>query len=666
MSGRSGDRHKNRTLKSEAERLRILRSASLALTTDDFVVEDEDRRARTEASALEFIKEYCTACEGGFLLIPPPKTMEKIITSMQTAVESLVPYHIMMPRGHGKSSYVKGICAWAIATGRRHFLEVVASNGKKAEGMLRDIFQLFNRSPKLLADYPEICLPIRKLEGKTQRCKSITVDGEPTDMKIAVDEMHFPRINGYPNSGAILLAVGFKANARGAVVGSQRPDLMVFDDLQDKEMAENPERVTKALEMIKGDFLGSAGHQGGMAVFMTSTPITADDLSEKISADPFWTTEVFRMLEAYPMEWELEEHGLWGEYATLMRNEGNARRNPNIACNAFYKKYRRQMDRGAKVLNKFNFKHTEVSAIQHAMNLLITSGEKIFDAEYQMKPHANESVFRLHPSQVLDRIRTGTPSGWMLPDKVMVIAATDINPSYAFTTSVVCFDGNRTAFVTLNFITPSRIKGNANDTEFYSEVYQTLSEVGQRLRDTGIPIDVWGIDCSGNQWQAVTDFVKHSQAICGLEAYALAGRTDKEFNPRIATRRRGVGQNDTVLCWNRAKGESVREYIYFNKDKYEESAQRAWLSGLGASGGLTLYDGGEDQNEFASQVCNEWMIEKVAIAQDKYRFGWKEGGKHDYGDAVYMTYALAGYYNIVPGGSHEEERESNADDFEIF
>jgi hypothetical protein len=660
------DRHKNRTLESEAERMRELRSASLALSSDDFVVLDPERRARTESSALEFIREYCTGCDGAFLIMPPPKTMERIIKAMQKAVESLVPYHIKMPRGHGKSSYVKGVCAWAIATGRRHFLEVVASNGKKAESMLRDIFMLFSRSPALLADYPEICMPIRKLEGKTQRCKSITVDGEPTDMKIAVDEMHFPRVQGYENSGAILLAVGFKANARGAVVGSQRPDLMIFDDLQDKEMAENPERVTKALELIKGDFLGSAGHLGGMAVFMTSTPIAAEDLSERISSDPFWTTETFRMLESYPDEWKLDGHGLWGEYATLWRNEGNARRNPAIACNKFYRKHKRQMNQGAKVLNQDNFKHTEVSAIQHAMNLLISSGEKIFDAEYQMEPHANESVFRLHPSQILARIREGTQSGWLLPDKVMTIACTDINPSYGLTTSIVSFDGDRTAFVTLNFITPTRIQGNANDTEFYTQVYNAVASVGQRIRDTGIPVDAWGIDCSGNQWKAVTDFVRHSRQVCGLEAYALAGRTDKEFNPRIATRRRGIGQNDTVLCWNKAKGDNIREYIYFNKDRYEETAQKAWLSALGAAGGLTLYDGREDQNEFASQVCAEWMVEKVAIAQDKYRYNWREGGKHDYGDAVYMAYALAGYFNIIPGNSKSPAESADADEFEIF
>lgn len=659
------DRHKNRTLESEAERQRARRSASLAISSEDFFVEDKERRKRTEDSALEFIKEYCTDCPGGFLRIAPPRKMENIIRKMQLAIVSLIPFLLMMPRGHGKSSYVKGVVAWAIATGRRHFLEVVAANGKKANSMLRDVWLLFSRSPKLMADYPELCVPIARLEGKTQRCKSITVDGNPTDMKVAVDEIHFPRIEGYENSGAILISVGFKANSRGAVVGSQRPDLIVFDDLQDRDLATNPERVSEAMELINGDFLGSAGHTGGMAVFMTATPIAPDDMTDKLKADPFWTTETFKMLDPYPEEWLKDEHGLWGEYATLMRNEGNARRQYHRACNRFYRKHRRAMDKGASVLNPHNYTQNEVSAIQHAMNLLIKTGAKNFDAEYQMCPHQNEAVFRLHPSMVLDKVRPSATRGWLLPGSVMTIASTDVNPSYGLSTVVISFTGDRTAFVTDRFITKTSINGTANDTEFTASVYNAIGEVGRRLSESGIKIDAWGIDCSGNQWSSVTKFARHSEEICGIKAYALAGKTDKEFNPRINSRRRGVGLHDTVLCWNKARGEDIREYIYFNKDKYQESAQKAWMSEIGAPGGLTLFDG-VDQNEFASQVCNEYMTEKVGIANDKFRYEWKETGKHDLGDAVYMCFALAGYFNITPDMDGNVEEKSDGQGFELL
>lgn len=658
------DRHKNRTLEEDASRKRVEYSRSLAVSSAEFSVADPERRKRTEDSALEFIREYCTDCPGGFLNTPPPRKMEKIIKRMQESIDSLIPFLLMMPRGHGKSSYVKGVVAWAIATGKRHFLEVVAANGKKANAMLRDIWMLFSRSPALMSDFPELCVPIAKLEGKTQRCKSVTVDGNPTDMRVAVDEVHFPRVDGYENSGAILISVGFKANSRGAVVGSQRPDLIVFDDLQDRDMAVNAERVNEAMDLIQGDFLGSAGHTGGMACFMTATPIAPEDMTDKLKNDPFWTTECFKMLDPYPEEWLKEEHGLWGEYATLMRNEGNARRKYYRACNRFYRRHRREMDKGAGVLNPHNFTNKEVSAIQHAMNLLITRGERTFDAEFQMSPHQNEAVFRLHPSMVLARIRPGATRGWSLPSSVMTIACTDVNPSYGLTTTVMAFTGDRTAFVTDHFITRTAISGNANDTEFHTQVYNALGVVGKRLAEGLIKIDAWGIDCSGNQWDAVTKFVRHSEEICGLVAYAMAGKTDKEFNPRISTRRRGVGQNHTVLCWNKARGDDIREYIYFDKDRYEESFQKAWLSEVGAPGGVTLFDG-VDQNEFASQVCNEYITDKVGIADDRYRYGWKETGKHDYCDAGYMCFALAGYFNITPDGGAKAE-ESTEQDFEML
>ena len=99
------------------------------------------------------------------------------------------------------------------------------------------------------------------------------------------------------------------------------------------------------------------------------------------------------------------------------------------------------------------------------------------------------------------------------------------------------------------------------------------------------------------------------------------------------------------------------------KDKYELTAQRAWLSAVGAPGGLSLYElrgGGaaETHEEFALQVCGEQLKWKPADPdRDRIGFKWNDRvyPRHDYGDCVYMCYALAGFLGLGAEGAAERQ-----------
>ena len=80
------------------------------------------------------------------------------------------------------------------------------------------------------------------------------------------------------------------------VRGSLRPDLVLFDALQDDKAAHNPRTVQQYDEMIEKTFLGLGGHDKQIAAFMTSTPICPDDLSEVYAAKPNWKTFTFPMM----------------------------------------------------------------------------------------------------------------------------------------------------------------------------------------------------------------------------------------------------------------------------------------------------------------------------------------------------------------------------------
>ena len=85
---------------------------------------------------------------------------------------------------------------------------------------------------------------------------------------------------------------GITSGIRGLKYHTQRPDLVLLDDLQTSEDASSPEQVEKFLNIIKKDVFNLAG-KGKLAILQTATPIAPEDLAERIANDPAWKTTIW-------------------------------------------------------------------------------------------------------------------------------------------------------------------------------------------------------------------------------------------------------------------------------------------------------------------------------------------------------------------------------------
>lgn len=629
---------------------------------------DWRRRRRAEGDLLFFMKAYCTSDDpnaGAFLEIPPPKEMQPIVRDMEQAIgDASIPYHIRVARGHGKTAYTKGAALWVAATGRRRFEVVVGSNDANAANIIDDIFADITSSPAFVQDFPEIALPFLKLAGAYQRAKTQKCHGKLTNPRKAADRIVFPTVvdprtgRPFPSSGVILDAIGFNAGARGKAKGILRPDFLIFDDLQNDDKAQSEGQVAKMAAKIKKTFMGLAGHRKKIAAIMTSTPIEADDLSETFAADSGWKTKTYKMMTSWPKchdpgataEERKGVRDLWEEYWDVFNAEKAAGREPHVAANRFYRKNRKAMDEGAAVLNPRNFDAaTELSGVQHAMNILLRDGVATFMSEYQMEPPRNAFAFEITAQLVLQRVRRDVPPNTIPPETVLTVAATDINPGYAITTAVIAFDVQRTALVTAYHVTPVKISERLNDTEFGARVFAALKSHGREIAALGIKIDRWGIDAGGRQFQTATRFAAMAESEIGLPAVAMLGRAGQNWNPNVRSRIRNE-KNATVMCRDAQR----RTWIAWNADEYKEAAQRAWATETGAAGGLSLFDGGANHYKFAVQIANEKLKAKTRTrskdGRDCYAYKWQTKNPHDYGDCVAMCYALAGAEGITGDG----------------
>lgn len=601
----------------------------------------------------------------------PPREMRPIVRDMEQAIgDASIPFHIRVARGHAKTAYTKGAVCWTTTTGRRRYVVAVGANEGNATDIIENVFTNITQNPIFVQDFPEIAIPFLRLGGAYQRAKTQAYLGRSTNLKKSASKIVFPTVTDprsgrpFPSSGVVLEAVGFNAGARGKSKGILRPDFVIFDDLQNDEDAQSEGMVEKMARKIKKTFMGLAGHRKKLAAIMTSTPIEADDLSETFATDPGWKTKTYKMLLSWPKchnpeateeEREANRGGrdLWDEYWEVYQAEKAADRVPHIAANRFYRKHRREMDEGAAVLNPRNFDpDTEISGIQHAMNILYRDGYETFMAEYQMAPVRSAFAFALSVKLILSRVRPSVPPHTIPAGTVLTVATTDINPSYALTTTVVAFDIQRTALVTAYHVTKVKISDKLNDTEFNRQVFTALKAHGHEIAALGIKIDKWGIDAGGRQFKVVTSFAPQAETLVGLPAVAMLGRAGQDWNPNVRSRIRSE-RNATILC----RDVERRRWIAWNADEYKESAHLAWATETGAPGGITLFDGGANHYKFAVQVANEKLVAKTRTkdrnGKEAWAYKWKTRNPHDFGDCVAMAFALAGSEGIAGSGEDQ-------------
>lgn len=336
-------------------------------------------------------------------------------------------------RGFGKSTISELTAVWAACYGHKRFIPIIGANQTRATDNLDSIKGIFE-SDLLLADFPEICYPIQRLEGINQRSHGQLYRGQPTHIEWSADYLVLPMIEGSAAAGCVILACGITSSKvrgmkkrRGDGV-QLRPDFVIIDDPQDEESAASVQQISKRLNIIRKAIIRSAGHTTGMSVVMPCTVIQKDDLVDQLldpKKNPAWQGERIpfvrkwsessagsqplastRIVASYGKEISLgasprtiarckSPHEMWmDEYARLRNtynpDDPNDQLRARAEANAYYAANRAEMDRGCTVSWEYCFSRDEgeLSAIQHAYNALIDDGEEVFASEFQNAPLA--------------------------------------------------------------------------------------------------------------------------------------------------------------------------------------------------------------------------------------------------------------------------------------
>lgn len=116
------------------------------------------------------------------------------------------------PRGSGKSTLAfLATPLWALSHQHRMFVLAFADSATQAEKHLTSAKREIDSNELLRRDYPELCRPAARPTGATL--------ADNRSLYIA-------------ESGAVFSAMGIDSSVLGAKIGSRRPDLLLFDDVE--------------------------------------------------------------------------------------------------------------------------------------------------------------------------------------------------------------------------------------------------------------------------------------------------------------------------------------------------------------------------------------------------------------------------------------------------
>jgi hypothetical protein len=317
-------------------------------------------------------------------------------------------FALAMERGSGKTTLAEIAVLKAVLYGDRKFVLLIQSVEPLAAQSLKKIQKELESNELLLADFPEVCYPIRMLERIHNRAKGQTSNGKPTRIEWTANGVSLPDVEGSAAAGSVIRTSGITGAIRGLSVSGPngaiiRPDMVLIDDAQTRDSAKSPTQTSDRESIIADDVLGLAGPGTQIAAVMLCTVIYPNDLSDRfLSPDrhPEWQGMRTAMMEAFPTRREL-----WDEYQEI-RRESFRSGDEGKRATEYYRENRAIMDDGARVSWPERMKPNEISAIQSAMNLLLDN-PRGFWAEYQNNPQTADgsaSAKSLTGSEVVSRL----------------------------------------------------------------------------------------------------------------------------------------------------------------------------------------------------------------------------------------------------------------------
>jgi predicted phage terminase large subunit-like protein len=256
---------------------------------------------------------------------------------------------IAAPRGNAKSTFWTELFPlWSVITKRRRYPLILSDAIEVAAMMLEGIKTELLDNPRLAHDFPEAV-------------------GQGPVWQVGV----IVTVNGTK-----IQCGGAGKRIRGARHGSQRPDLVILDDIENDENVASPAQRDKREAWIDRAVEPLGPPDGSMDMIYVGTVLHVDSVLKRKLINPAWNATTFKAIIQWP-----DRMDLWDQWEELYRNRGRE------AASAFLADNREAMHQGAEVL------WPAVQTLEKLMVIRFRVGAS-FGSEYQNEPTDGDATFQ--------------------------------------------------------------------------------------------------------------------------------------------------------------------------------------------------------------------------------------------------------------------------------
>lgn len=279
-------------------------------------------------------------------------------------------------RGHAKSAYLSNAFpVHEIAYRKRRMILIISETNAGSKKFIKWVAGQLKYNVKLRADFGELLYEKKTMNEKDSEEAFLTT------------------------SGAKMEATSLGMQIRGFRNGSQRPDLILLDDLESRDSNNTPELRQKAKDWLNQDLMPAYDPTQTAIIFM-GTLVHHDSLLNYVLKErKDFVKNSFPAIIKQP-----ERSDLWAEFERIykeyepsdeeiaaMEEMDDETAAPNVkAALTFFESHREEMEKGAEVLWPSRF------PIQLLVLEKMNYGNKAFNTEFQNNPIDEESqIFKI-------------------------------------------------------------------------------------------------------------------------------------------------------------------------------------------------------------------------------------------------------------------------------
>ena len=258
------------------------------------------------------------------------------------------------PRGHAKTMYNSNTYPiHEIVFDKRKFVLIISETAGLSTGLIRFIAEQLKYNQKLREDYGEFLSPSQQMN---------TLDNS---------EMF------ETSNGCMVRAASIGKAIRGARNGSQRPDLIICDDLESAENTNTQEARDKNLHWYNSVVVPIGTPEKTGIIYM-GTMVHGSGLLPNILERAEYDSRIYSAVVQEP-----DNQDMWNFYEDMLRDLNNSSRLED--SERFYQDNKQQMDAGVQTLWSSRFPYKDL--IQKKVEV----GSRAFSSEYLNLPSDPDS-----------------------------------------------------------------------------------------------------------------------------------------------------------------------------------------------------------------------------------------------------------------------------------